>query len=152
MSETERIAAQMGRAFVGEAWHGPALMELLEGLGPQQASARPLRSGHTIWEIVLHISAWKEVVHQRLQGKAIELSPAEDWPAAPDNSEAAWVETLEQLKRAHNELERAVAAFPDARLTERVPGRGYDVYFMLHGLVQHDLYHAGQIALLKKAM
>jgi uncharacterized damage-inducible protein DinB len=152
MSECERIADQMRRAFVGEAWHGPAVLELLEGLGPQQACARPLSSAHSIWEIVLHMAAWKEVVVRRLAGQAVELTAEQDWPLVLENSEAEWVKTLEGLKRAHNELERALAALPEARLTERVPGKDYDVYFMLHGVVQHDLYHAGQIAVLKKSL
>ena len=153
MREIERITDQLKRAFLGDAWHGPALMELLEGVTPEQAAARPLPKAHNIWEIVLHIAAWKEAVRRRLRGDAVELSPDQDWPRLLDTSEKAWISALEALKRAHNQLERTVADLQDSELPGRVPGKPqehYTVYYMLHGVIQHDLYHAGQIALLKK--
>ena len=151
MSETSRIANQLHRAYHGGAWHGPALAELLAGVTAKQAAARPLAGGHSIWELVLHITAWKKAVRERVLGKAIELSPREDWPPAGKASVAAWRKTLNALERAHRQLEAAVARLPDSRLKRTVPGRMHNVYFLLHGLVQHDLYHAGQVALLKKA-
>ncbi len=151
MSETERIADQLHRAYHGGAWHGPALRQLLSGLSAKQAVARPLRGAHTIWELVLHITAWKKAVRQRVMGKAIELSPRQDWPPVGKAGATAWRKTLTALDRAHRQLEAAVARLPESRLRGIVSGRKHTVYFLLHGLVQHDLYHAGQIALLKKA-
>ena len=151
MSETERIADQLHRAYAGSAWHGPALRELLRGVTAKQAAARPLRGAHTIWELVLHITAWKGAVLRRMRGKATSLSPAQNFPPMPQASTANWKKTVSALQMAQRELHRAVSALPDSRLKKRVPGKRYSVYFMLHGLVQHDLYHAGQIALLKKA-
>ena len=150
-SESSRIADQMKRAFVGEAWHGPALMELLEGVTAATASAHPLAPAHSIWEIGRHITAWKHALRRRMNGEAVELTGEQDWPPVSDVSETSWIETIEELKRAHNELESAVAALDDGRLHDTVPGKDYDLWFMLHGAVQHDLYHAGQIALLKKS-
>ena len=151
MNEAQRTADQMRRAMAGEAWHGPALLELLEGVEAEQAARHPIANAHSIWEIVLHVAAWKSAVLRRLRGEVIELTGEQDWPPVKDTSERAWIATLEQLKRAHNELERTAAGLEDSRLRSSVPGKDYDVYFMLHGVVQHDLYHAGQIALLKKA-
>ena len=151
MTESKRIADQLHRAYQGEAWHGPALRELLAGVTASKAAARPLAGAYSIWEIVLHITAWKKAVHRRLKGEAVELAPHEDWPPTGKTGAAAWRKTLKALEQAHRELRKAVARLPESRLKQIVPGRKHTVYFMLHGLVQHDLYHAGQIALLKKA-
>ena len=156
MSETARIADQLRRAFQGNAWHGDSLLELLEGISAAQASARPVKHAHTIWELVLHITAWDGAVRRRLAGATVDLSDEQDFPPVMDSSENAWRRTLEQARKGHTELVEAVEAFPDERLEERVPGKKsepewYNFYYMLHGVVQHGLYHAGQIALLKKA-
>jgi uncharacterized damage-inducible protein DinB len=150
MTESSRIAGQLHRAYAGGAWHGPALRQLLSGVSAKQAAARPLRGAHTIWELVLHITAWKGAVLRRMQGKGTQLSAAKNFPPMPRATAANWKKTVGALGAAQRELHRAVSALPDARLKRIVPGKRYSVYFMLHGLVQHDLYHAGQIALLKK--
>jgi len=150
MSETQRIADQLHRAYAGGAWHGPALRQLLRGVSARQAAARPVRSAHTIWELVLHITAWKRAVLRRMQGKATSLSPAENFPPMHTATAANWKKTQAALRTAQHDLHRAVSALPNLRLKKIVPGKRYSLYFMLHGLVQHDLYHAGQIALLKK--
>ncbi|MDA2913007.1 DinB family protein [Acidobacteriia bacterium AH_259_A11_L15] len=153
MKEVERIADQLRRAFEGDAWHGPAVLEVLAGVPGAQAARRPLAQGHSIWEIVEHIAVWESVVRRRIQGEKIgDLPPEQDWPPVRDTREAAWRETLNKLRRGHQELRQVVAGFPDDRLPETVPGKDYSFYGMLHGVVQHDLYHAGQIVLLKKAV
>ncbi len=152
--ETLRIADQLRRAFEGEAWHGPALLEILEGVTAAGAAARPLPGSHRIWEIVLHIAVWDDAARRRMAGEIVQPTPAEDWPAVTDTSPGTWERTLEHLKRTHDALVRAVKALSDTRLLEKVPGKEpdhYTMYYMLHGIVQHELYHAGQIALLKKA-
>jgi uncharacterized damage-inducible protein DinB len=154
MSEAARIADQLRRAFTGDAWHGDGLFEILDGVTAAQASARPVKHAHSIWELVLHIAAWDSAVLRRMRGEAVELSADQNFPPVRDASEAAWRKALERVRHAHEELLAATAAFPDARLEERVPGKQgahYTYYYMLHGVVQHELYHAGQIALLKKS-
>ena len=153
MSEAARIADQLCRAFDGDAWHGDSLFEILEGVTAAQAATRPIARAHTIWELVLHIAAWDGAVLRRLSGAAVTLSDAENFPAVTDTSDAAWRKTLAEVRRVHEELVAAVAALADSRLDEIVPGKEgayYTFYYMLHGVVQHELYHAGQIALLKK--
>jgi uncharacterized damage-inducible protein DinB len=152
-SESTRIADQLRRAFEGEAWHGDSLLEILKGVSAGRAAARPIKNGHTIWELVLHIAAWDGAVRRRMMGVAVTLSDAENFPAVTDTSEAAWAKALAELRRVHEELIAAVSALADSRLYEMVPGKEgahYTFYYMLHGVVQHELYHAGQIALLKK--
>ncbi len=149
--QVERIADQLRRAFAGDAWHGPAVLELLADVDSRVAAARPIPGAHSIWEIVAHLSAWEEALTHRLGGRAAELEGAQDWPAVSDTSPAAWKQTVDTLKQRHAELIAAVEAMPEYRLLNQVPNRGHDFYHMLHGCVQHELYHAGQIAVLKKA-
>ncbi len=149
-SEVARIADQLRRSFEGGAWHGPALMEVLEGVTAQQAAARPIAGAHTIWELVLHLWAWTGVEVARLAGKPVEEPEAGDWPSVSGTSEAAWRDAKRRLEAAHRELLAAVERLPESRLDEIAPARDHTIYFMLYGQVQHTVYHAGQIALLKK--
>jgi len=156
LSETARIADQLQRAFRGPAWHGDSLLEILEGVTAAQACARPIKHAHTIWELLLHVTAWDCAVRRRLAGEPVSLEGDKNFPPVMDTSEAAWRRALEHAKRAHDDLVTAVASFPDERLGDKVPGKSsepdwYNFYYMLQGVVQHELYHAGQIALLKKA-
>ena len=153
-TETSRIADQLRRAFEGEAWHGPSVLEILSGVDAASAAARPLPRSHRIWEIALHIAVWDDAARRRMTGEVVQPTPDEDWPAVVDISSAAWERTLAHLKQTHEALVEAVRACPDSRLAEKIPGKEpdyYTLYYMLHGIVQHELYHAGQIALLKKA-
>jgi uncharacterized damage-inducible protein DinB len=153
MSETSRLADQIRRAFEGEAWHGDALLEILSGMDAKTATAKPISNAHSIWEILLHIAAWDDAIIRRANGNAVMLSDGENFPAITDTSEAAWQAAIHKAKAKHDELVRTVAAFPSSRLQEQVPGKTesyYNFYYMFSGIVQHELYHAGQIALLKK--
>lgn len=152
MSEIQRINEQLRQAFEGNAWHGPAVRELLADITAARAAARPLLSAHSIWEIVLHMATWEGVVRQRLQGQTIaDLPPEQDWHAIQDTGEAAWRNTIQALEQANRALREEIARADEEDLARTVPGKEHSVYTMLHGIIQHDLYHAGQIALLKKA-
>jgi uncharacterized damage-inducible protein DinB len=152
MTENSRIADQLRRAFEGEAWHGDSLFKILDGITARQAAAPPIANAHSIWELVLHIAAWDWFVLRRLSGEAAEPTDAENFPHVTDTSESAWRTALAGLRQRHDELIAAVGKFSDVRLDEAVPGKdgAHTFYYMLHGVVQHELYHAGQIALLKK--
>ena len=150
--EARRLAEQLRNAFEGEAWHGPALLELLADVDAATAAAHPLPGVHSIWELVLHIAAWDDAVNRRIAlGKALQLNDAENFPPVNDPSPAAWKQAIEHGNKTHGSLLKTVEALPDPRLGEQVPGKKYDIRFMLEGVAQHELYHAGQIAILKKA-
>jgi uncharacterized damage-inducible protein DinB len=154
VSQSAQLADQIRRAFDGEAWHGDSVLEILADLDAATAAAHPIEGAHSVWELVLHIACWDEVTIQRAGGKAVMPSEEQNFPPVKDTSEAAWKKAVEQLKSTHRRLVETVAAFPDARLQEQIPGKaeeGYDFYHLFSGIVQHELYHAGQIALLKKA-
>ena len=152
MSLSLRIADQLRRSFDGDAWHGDSLLEILQGVDAKKAAAHPIAGAHSIWELLLHLSAWDGAVLRRMDSDVlVELNAAENFPAVTETSEAAWQQAIAHAKRVHEKLISAVSAFPESRLTEEIPGKDYDFTNMLLGVVQHELYHAGQIALLKKA-
>ena len=155
MSQSARLADQIRRAFEGDAWHGDSIKQLLAGVTAATAADRPIKNAHTIWELVLHIAAWDDAVSRRIGGAAVQLTDEQNFPPVKDTSPAAWRRTVSHLEQTHHQLIKAVAAFPDSRLQDQVPGKTedyYDFYYMFSGIVQHELYHAGQIALLKKAL
>jgi len=155
-TELDRIRDQFRRAFEGEAWHGPSVLALLDGVTAQQAAAHPIPGAHSIWELTLHIAAWERACLRRLNGDPAQLTDAEDWEPINDTSDAAWEAMKQQLIDNHHELLDAIARVDESRLDETIyqdPNIPYSsIYVTLHGVVQHDLYHAGQIAMLKKAL
>jgi uncharacterized damage-inducible protein DinB len=115
------------------------------------AAARPLADVHSIWELVMHVAVWDNATLRRLAGEKTQPTGTDNFPLVPTRpTEAAWRKTIADTKRTHERLVKTVAALPEARLRDRVPGKRYDFYHLLHGVVQHELYHAGQIAILKK--
>jgi uncharacterized damage-inducible protein DinB len=152
-SEMSRLEEQLRRAFEGEAWHGPAVLETLEGVSAEQASVHAVPGAHSIWELVLHLGSTYQLVLRRLRGDGTPLSPAEDWPPVPPPTADAWREAVRTLRGLNEELRRAVRAFPVERLDEPlVAGNPNAAYAQLIGITQHDLYHAGQVSMLKKAL
>jgi len=149
--EGARIADQLRRAFEGSAWHGPALLELLSDVDAATAAARAVPEAHSIWELVLHIAVWDGAGLRRLAGEKYQPTGLANFPRVEELTEGAWRKAVAATKRTHDRLVRTVAALPDSRLGERCPGKRYDFYHLLHGIAQHELYHAGQIAILKKA-
>ena len=146
------MADQLRRAFEGNAWHGPAVKELLAEVSATQAAARPIASAHSIWELMLHIEAWENVAIAAISGIAMPkpMPPEQDFPKVTDKSEAAFKKANERLFEVNQKLGGAIEKFDAKRLEDTVPGRAYDFYHLFHGMTQHALYHAGQIALLKK--
>lgn len=152
MTEVKRIADQLRRAINGEAWHGPSVMELLNDVDAQQAAARPAANTHSIWELSMHIEAWLRAGRRRLARERAQLSDAEDWPTVEKADDPSWRRTIASIQRAYEELHAAILQLDDAKLDEPVlPGMS-PVYVTLHGVIQHSLYHAGQIAILKKTL
>lgn len=147
MNECLRIADQLHRAFFGGAWHGPSLKETLAGVTAEAAAGHPIPAAHSIWELAHHLNAWIDEATATVRGKTYEsLKGDKDWPPVSDTSPGAWERTLATLEQSQNSLEEAVRSFPPEKLGEG--DRSY--YYLLHGIAQHNLYHAGQMALLKK--
>jgi uncharacterized damage-inducible protein DinB len=150
MSEIQTIIDELKNIHDGDAWHGPSLKEILSGVSAEQAVAKPIANAHSIWELTSHVSAWEGVFMRRLAGLQMNEPEEGDFPAVTDASEEAWRRTLNRFDEGHRRLIEAVATLTDERLSEIVPGKDYTVEYMLRGLLRHHVYHAGQIALLKK--
>lgn len=153
MREVERIAEQLRRAHEGGAWHGPALDELLEGLTAEQAARRPVEGAHSVWELAAHAEAWERAVLRRLGGDAAAIyNTAEDWSAPADAAEDDWRALKSRLAATCAALREAVLMLDDSVLDQPILEGMSTRYVSLHGAIQHTLYHAGQIALVRKAL
>jgi len=150
-NELKRIQEQLQRAFAGQAWHGPSLLELLADVDAPKAAARPIAGAHNIWELVLHIAAWDKAATRRLKGDRAELTDEENFPPVTETGDEAWHQAIGTLERSHRELHSAIGELEESRLDQPIVSGLTSVYGTLHGVIQHGLYHAGQIALLKKA-
>ncbi len=150
MTEIERIRDLFHRAMYGQAWHGPALWPLLSDITAEQAAARPLPNVHTIWALVLHITTWQITVRRRLLGENHSPSESQNFPSSYEVSPEAWQRTCHALKQSHEAL-AAVLADLTIDLDESPTGSTFPAYALIHGTIQHNLYHAGQIAILKKS-
>lgn len=151
ISESAGIADQLRRAFYGSAWHGPAIMEILEDVDAVTAAARPIAKVHSIWELLLHVAVWDEAALTRLAGSKCQPTGNANFPLVTNPTSAAWRKAISDARRTHDRLVQTVSRLSEDRLRDRVPGKRYDFYHMLHGIAQHELYHAGQMAILKKS-
>jgi uncharacterized damage-inducible protein DinB len=152
MQETERINDQLRRAFIGKAWHGPSVKEALDGIKAEQAAARPLENAHSIWELAHHVGAWADIVRRAVSGEKFEVTDDMNFPPVKETTEAAWQASLQRLHDIHDALTHTVSGLAESRLEEPAVEGSSTVYVLLHGVVQHHIYHAGQIVLLKKLL
>jgi uncharacterized damage-inducible protein DinB len=153
MKRAKQLAKHLARTVTGPMWHGPALANVLEGVSHEAAARRPIPSAHSVWEIVLHVTAWAQIARERLNGESIADPPSErDWPPVTAVGLDAWRLAIEQLAFAHRMLAADIRDLSDDGLDAMVPGTEYPVWILLTGVVEHGVYHAGQIALLKRAL
>jgi uncharacterized damage-inducible protein DinB len=159
-SQTGFLVDQLERAHAGDPWHGSSRAALLADVTADQARRRPAATVHCIWELVLHMTAWAREVTRRLQGRTASEPEMGDWPTLPATpDERAWRAAVTALDEAHVALRDTVRGLDASRLTTRVGddrnpplGTGVTIAQTINGLVQHDAYHSGQIALLKKLL
>lgn len=141
------------RAYNRQSWHGTNLRGSIRGLTAAQAAWRPTAGRHSIWELVVHAAYWKYAVRRRLTGERRGSFPLQgsNWFARPDlPDERAWRVDVGLLERMHRELRVAIAKMPPARLREVAPGAKTTNLELIAGIAAHDLYHAGQIQLIKR--
>lgn len=144
-TEIQRLIDTLSHTFEKNAWHGPAVLEALEGVSAEQANQH-VGSSHSILGLVMHMTAWRNFVCEKLEGNAeYDINDAMNFPTDGD-----WRQAVEELKRSQVRLLKLLEQTPLERLEEKVPGRPFKFSVMLHGIIHHDLYHTGQIVLLKK--
>src|SRR5258707_15816997 len=118
-NELTGLIDDLERGYDGDAWHGPSLRKVLAGLTAEMASARPVPTGHTIWEIVAHLAAWDGVVADRIvERRAIEWPANGDFPPVTESDPEAWAEALRELDRQHERLVEVVSKLDESRLGE----------------------------------
>jgi len=157
MKEREHLLKELKQAHDGDPWHGSSRAAILSDVTLSEATRNPDGGAHSIWQLVLHMRAWTNEVARRVrEGKAGE--PVEgDWPPVGKASEESWRAAVASLEQAHENVAAAVRDMREGQMDERVGGdrdaplgTGVTHREMLHGLAQHDAYHSGQIALLKR--
>ncbi len=158
MSDIDRIATELRNAHAGDPWHGPSRAAVLADVTADEAHRSPGPEAHSIWELVLHMRAWTTEVARRLREGNPRMPADGDYPAPPTlPSESAWRAAVASLDDAHADLLASAADVGNDGLDEPVGntrdaplGSGVTRRAMLHGLAQHDAYHSGQVAILKK--
>jgi uncharacterized damage-inducible protein DinB len=151
-SEKARISRLLYETYEGNPWHGLPVKQVLQGINAQQAARRISLNTHTIWELVRHMAAWRNFAFQKIAGdKSFDiLNSEQDWPSIKSSDESNWQIDLQVLDNRQQQLLQAINTMDDQDLENVVYGREYTFYILLHGIIQHDLYHTGQMALLKK--
>jgi uncharacterized damage-inducible protein DinB len=147
VTNTERALRDLRSTFDGDAWHGTPIRTMIAGLSQEQVSAHPIAGARSIAELLAHATAWFGFVERRIRGEVVTPTGEEDFP---DVSGVAWADLLDRLDRAQHSLLAAVASLTDEDFDRLVPGKQYDLDYMLRGLVHHTTYHAAQMAMLKK--
>jgi uncharacterized damage-inducible protein DinB len=159
VSESSRLVDQFKRAHDGDPWHGSPVKAILKGVTAAQAAAEPPNGAHSIWALALHMTGWRNEAAQRATGKPAGEPAAGDYPEIGDPTPARWTAALAALDASHANLVKVVNGMSDDHLLKptndprnRAAGTGVSYYELLHGIVQHDAYHAGQIAILRKIL
>ena len=151
--EIRQLLAILGSAYDRRSWHGPNLRGSLRGVTPVQAGWRPAPGRHNIWELLVHAAYWKYVGVRRLTGAkrgSFELKGSNWFPRQGEPTAAEWRSELALLERSHRELLEVVASVPPRDLNRPSAGGEFNNFELIAGLAAHDLYHAGQIQLLKR--
>lgn len=146
MNKCEEIAAAYRAVTVKGAWYGPTIAEMLAEITPAMATAKPVGATHTIAELLQHLLLWNERIRN-----TSESCPMAKWEAEKEWAEAPipWDELVERWNKSRALLEERMGNFPEEDLGKQTPGRTYPYEYMLNGIVQHTIWHGGQIAMLR---
>ena len=144
MHQTQQIADSYRAATVKAAWYGPSLAELLAQISPEFATTRPVPASHSISELLQHLLLWNERIRNTSDNNPLPpWQPEKEWAEPP----IPWNELVSRWGLSRQLLEEKIRNFPIEDLAKQVPGRDYPYETMLHGIVEHAIYHSGQIAM-----
>ncbi len=152
-SHVLQVIALLDEAYNHQAWHGPNLKGSIRGVDRETALWRPGRGRHNIWEVVLHTAYWKYTVRRRLTGekRGSFALKGSNWFLRNDNAPASqWRSDVALLEEQHQLLREIIAGLQDRDLNRATPRKKVTVLRLVQGIAAHDLYHAGQIQLLKR--
>ncbi|GAA4307548.1 DinB family protein [Compostibacter hankyongensis] len=152
--QIRHLIHDLQNTYAGDPWYGDSVTKILGDITPDIAFARPLPGRHAIAELLAHLVGWREFLNRRLQGDArfaIAQTESFDWTRTHPDPEKAWPMLLEALESGQQQIIAGLEQADDTLLDTQVPGRNYDFRQLIQGVIHHDIYHAGQIAILKKA-
>jgi hypothetical protein len=149
LSAMSSLADQIRRAYTGPAWHGDAIAEVLRDVTAAEAATRASPAVHTIAELVGHVGVWVDVARRRLWGEVVDARLTENFAPVDCSTDERWRAALGRLGERHDALARAVTAVGEERMRHLLPGHDFSANEMLHGVISHAAYHAGQMALLR---
>jgi uncharacterized damage-inducible protein DinB len=147
------LAAMLEDSYRSRPWQGPSLLGSLRGVNARQAAWRPRGSRHSIWELTVHAAYWKYAVRRMLTGEkrgSFPLKGSNWFPAPGAASERAWKQVLALLHDEHRQLAEAAGRLSPAELSRKPRGSARTAANLLYGVASHDVYHTGQIQLLKR--
>ena len=153
--ETQYLIKSFEATLSGQPWFGRAVYEILGEVDESKANTKPNDTEHSMIELLWHMNTWAEFVLGSLENRTVEQMKeigANDWRNI-DPKVHTWKKGIEQLKATHNKIiELLGQKTDDSFLSEIVPTRKFNFRFMLNGLVQHNIYHLGQVAYIKKML
>mgnify|MGYP001574598796 CR=1 FL=1 len=159
MTRSEKLSVELYNSVFGDPWHGMCLKDILESISFEQANKKSIPSAHNIIELTLHLDAWTEEVLSRFNGNVSAEPSIGDWPTPKDKTEEYWQAVKQKLFADTNKLIAVIKKFPENKLDEIVGGErnaqlgtGFSFEGLIIGLIQHNAYHSGQIALIKKSV
>ncbi len=156
MSKVKSLLQKYQAVFYGEAWYGHHISKRIELLTPEIVFQKPKENLKSIAEILWHMTAWRKYIIQKLEGNSdfrIEMNTSFDWPDALETSHPSWGKIVDDFYQTQTKLEQILAQKEDSLLTQAVPGaKQFDYEFILEGIIQHDIYHLGQIVLIQKLL
>ncbi|SRR5258705_8619614 len=151
-TETEILLHALDHAYDVTSWHGPNLRGAIRGLSHVEAARRPAKGRHSVWELVLHCAYWKYTVRRRMTGEKRGSFPLEGsnfFRREAQDGAARWKADVALLDETHRTLRAEIARFPARRWGERIPGSRWTYRDTVAGVAAHDLYHTGQMRLVK---
>jgi uncharacterized damage-inducible protein DinB len=157
MTTSEKLSRELEKVLSGDPWYGNAVYPIIEQVSFEAAFEKTPGAAHTIAEIVLHMLAWTEEVLDRMNGKAASLPLSGDWPETGNPDEQKWQNYVNDLKLVNVNLLGLIRDFPDEKWNEpmneekdRELGSGVTYEELVDGLIQHHIYHSGQVAILTR--
>jgi len=150
--EIRMLLAMIDEAYDRHSWHGPNLRGSIRGLTASEAARRPSSGRHSIWELVLHAAYWKYAVRRRIlkEKRGTFSLKGSNWFAQHEEAGSSWKGAVDLLAGEHRALRRAIASLPASALRKKAPGGAISYPAIIRGIAAHDLYHAGQIQLIKR--
>lgn len=153
--KTEEIVNQFEQVYSGKPWYGNSMLEIFNNIPATDAVKKLTRDGHSIVELVYHMITWRYFVIKQIRGDTefdVSQNDKNDWREIHYNKKNLWNDALSEFDKIHKQLISELNNFEEAILQTTAPLRNYTYEFLLTGLIQHDMYHLGQISFIKNSL